>query len=80
MRSLTVICLVITLAVYVAAHGYLTSPTARTGSGDAVHVAACGGVAKTTITATWEANSKQTIRWNIVNNHQGNIYGYYVSR
>ena len=78
MRSLTVICL-IALAVYVAAHGHLTTPTARTGSQDAVHTTACGGVAKTTITATWSANSQQTIRWNIAANHMGNIYGYYVS-
>ncbi len=78
MRSLTAICF-IALVVYVAAHGHLTSPAARTGADAAVHTAACGGIAKTSLTATWEAKSQQTIKWNIAANHGGNIYGYIVS-
>lgn len=78
MRSLTAICF-IALVVYVAAHGHLTSPAARTGAEAAPQEAVCGGVARKAITATWEAKSQQTIRWNIAADHGGNIYGYIVS-
>jgi predicted carbohydrate-binding protein with CBM5 and CBM33 domain len=78
MRSLTAICF-IALVVYVAAHGHLTSPAARTAAEAAPQEAVCGGVARKAITATWEAKSQQTIRWNIAADHGGNIYGYIIT-
>eukprot|EP00029_Vermamoeba_vermiformis_P002265 TRINITY_DN12642_c0_g1_i1.p1 TRINITY_DN12642_c0_g1~~TRINITY_DN12642_c0_g1_i1.p1 ORF type:complete len:184 (+),score=13.37 TRINITY_DN12642_c0_g1_i1:19-570(+) len=78
MRSLTVICFV-ALVVYVAAHGHLTSPTARTGANATSHDSPCGSMPKLAVTATWAAKSQQSIRWNIAANHNGNIYGYIIT-
>lgn len=79
MRASIVICIALALAVYVSAHGHLSSPAARTGTKADVHTAFCGGVAKlSTTAATWQAGAQQSVSWNIAVNHVGTISGYIV--
>jgi len=58
-------------------HGYLSTPTARTGTDQTVHSPVpCGGVAKGAVQATWQAGSQQNVLWNIVANHGGSVSLY----
>eukprot|EP00029_Vermamoeba_vermiformis_P008791 TRINITY_DN4207_c0_g1_i1.p1 TRINITY_DN4207_c0_g1~~TRINITY_DN4207_c0_g1_i1.p1 ORF type:complete len:178 (-),score=39.10 TRINITY_DN4207_c0_g1_i1:41-574(-) len=78
MRVAHFILVVLCVALYVDAHGLLTSPKPRSGTNDNARTAVCGGGSKTAATVTWAPGGKATVTWNIHANHGGNVYGYLI--